>query len=251
MTFQHPGDSHQHSLEVLNQLYEYDDFMASIKTVLDLGCGSGDDLRWWATRTTRDDPPVPLNIQCTGIDIGPDLALTKEYNNIFYTASDFENVLSTPTGGFDVLWCHDSFQYAQSPIATLSRWWEIASPGAMLYVGVPVTQRIHRSQIDYQLPSGCYYHHTMVSLMYMLATAGWDCGSGFFKQIPTEPWIHAVVYKSTHAPQNPKTTTWHTLSELDLLPESAVKSIYAHSALRQQDLIIPWLDHSLLSMSLQ
>ena len=60
--FAHPGDSHQHSLETLNQLYEYDDFMLSLRTMVDLGCGSGDDLAWWATRTTRDDNPQPLNI---------------------------------------------------------------------------------------------------------------------------------------------------------------------------------------------
>jgi hypothetical protein len=65
MKFIHPGDSHRHSLEVLNQLYEYDDFMASIKTVLDLGCGQGDDLEWWATRTTRDDNPEPMVVTKT------------------------------------------------------------------------------------------------------------------------------------------------------------------------------------------
>jgi hypothetical protein len=82
-----------------------------------------------------------------------------------------------------------------------------------------------------------------------LATAGWDCRSGFFKQTPAEPWIHAVVYKSSHKPLDPKTATWHQLSELNLLPDSANRSIYAHNYLRQQDLIVPWLDQSLLSMA--
>ena len=85
----------------------------------------------------------------------------------------------------------------------------------------------------------------------MLATAGWDCQSGFFKQAPLDPWIHAVVYKSNHTPLNPKTTSWHTLSELNLLPESAARSVFSHNYLRQQDLVVPWLDHSLLSMAIQ
>jgi len=249
--FTHPGDSHCHSLETLNRLYEYDDFMASIKTVLDLGCGTGDDLAWWATRTTRDEVPQPLNIRCTGIDLAPELNITKRYNNVFYQSGDFEGNIVPPPQGFDILWCHDSFQYAQSPLVTLGQWWQIASPGAMLYLAIPVTQRVHRSQLDYHLPSGCYYHYTMVSLIYQLATAGWDCRSGFFKQTPTDPWIHAVVYKSSHKPQNSKTTTWHALSELGLLPESADRSIFAHNYLRQQDLVIPWLDHSLMSMALK
>ena len=64
MTFATQGDSHQHSLETLNQLYEHDDFMYSITSVVDLGCGLGDDLKWWGTRTTRDTPAEPLKIQC-------------------------------------------------------------------------------------------------------------------------------------------------------------------------------------------
>jgi SAM-dependent methyltransferase len=251
MTFIHPGDSHSHSLKTLNQLYEYDDFMASIKTVLDLGCGDGQDLAWWATRTTRDDNPQSLNIRCTGIDLLPELRLTQQHNNVFYQSSDFEDIIVPPPQGFDVLWCHDSFQYAQAPVKTLSNWWHVASPGAMLYLAVPVTQRVHRSQLDYYLSSGCYYHHTMVSLIYQLSTAGWDCGSGFFKQLPSDPLIHAVVYKSAIEPLDPKTTTWHRLLELQLLPESATKSIQAHNYLRQQDLVIPWIDHSLMTMSVR
>jgi SAM-dependent methyltransferase len=249
--FIHPGDSHNHSRQVLDQLYEYDDFMASIKTVLDLGCGTGDDLEWWATRTTRDENPEPLNIHCTGIDLASELPLTKQYNNVFYQSGDFENAILPTPQGFDVLWCHDSFQYAQVPVKTLSNWWHLASSGAMLCLAVPVTQRIHRSQLDYYLPAGCYYHYTMVNLIYMLATAGWDCRNGFFKQAPTDPWIYAVVYKSIHEPHDPKTTTWHALSELELLPESADRSVFAHNYLRQQDLVVPWLDHSLMSMAIK
>ena len=251
MKFTRPSDSHAHSLQVLNQLYEYDDFMSSIRTVLDLGCGSGDDLRWWATRTTRDDVPEPLNIRCTGIDLASDLALTQQHNNIFYQSVDFEaNITPTPRG-FDVLWCHDSFQYAQHPVATLSKWWHLTSNGGMLCLTLPQTVRVHRRQFDYQLPSGCYYHHSMVSLIYMLATAGWDCNTGFFLQTLTDPWIHAVVYKSQTTPMDPKSTSWHQLAELNLLPASAARSVQAHNHLRQQDLVVPWLDHSLSTMALK
>jgi SAM-dependent methyltransferase len=248
--FAHPGDSHQHSLKTLNQLFEYDDFMGSIRTMIDLGCGTGDDLIWWATRNTRDENPIPLDIRCTGIDQFENLVVSHKHKNITYQQGNFEDSIQHPTDGFDVLWCHDAFQYARNPLQTLSNWWHIASPGAMLVLTVPVTQQIHRGQLSYTLPNRCYYHHTMVSLMYMLATAGWDCGSGFFKQTLTEPWIDAVVYKSKHPPQNSRNIDWHTLVELDLLPKSAAKSIYAHSALRQQDLLVPWLDRSLISMAL-
>jgi len=68
MIFKTPEDSYTHSLRTLSALYEYDDFMMSIKTLADMGCGNGLDLEWWATRTMRDDSQEPLNIKCTGYD---------------------------------------------------------------------------------------------------------------------------------------------------------------------------------------
>jgi ubiquinone/menaquinone biosynthesis C-methylase UbiE len=251
MRFEKTTDSHQHSLETLKQLYNHDDFMYSIRTVVDLGCGNGDDLKWWATRTTRDDNPTPLNIECTGVDLADQLLLSKQHKNVAYQQCDFENSITIPESGFDILWCHDAFQYAISPIQTLSRWWNMASPGGMLYVGIPITQRIHRRQLDYYLPPGNYYHYSMVNLMYMLATAGWDCQNGFFKQAPTDPWIHAIVYKSEQEPLDPKTTSWYRLAELNLLPKTAEASIQAHGYLEQQDLVVPWVDHSLMSMAIR
>jgi SAM-dependent methyltransferase len=251
MKFEKTTDSHQHSLETLNQLFLYSDFMYSISTVVDLGCGLGDDLQWWATRTTIDEPPVPLDIKCTGIDLADHLSLTKKYNNISYQQCDFEASIDPPEKGFDILWCHDAFQFALNPVQTLSRWWNIASPGGMLYICVPITQRIHRHQLDYHLPAGNYYHYSMVNLMYMLATAGWDCRSGFFKQSPNDNWLHAVVYKSSQEPLDPKTASWYRLAELKLLPESANASINAHGYLEQQDLLVPWIDHSLMSMAVR
>jgi hypothetical protein len=85
----------------------------------------------------------------------------------------------------------------------------------------------------------------------MLATCGWDCRSGFFKQAPTVPWIHVAVYKSKHKPLDPTTTSWYQLSELELIPASAKASIDAHGYLNQQDLVLPWLDHSLMSMAVK
>ena len=251
MTFSHPGDSHQHSLETLNLLYEYDDFMLSIRTIIDMGCGDGDDLVWWATRTTRDDTKMPLNINCTGVDINHDISQITYYKNINYQIADFEKKIEPTAGGYDIFWCHDSFQYAVNPIETLKTWWHLASPGGMVYICVPITQKIHHKQLDYFLPSGSYYHYSMINLMYMLATSGWDCRSGFFKQTLQDNWLHAVAYKSQHAPMDPKSASWYNLAELGLLPDSASKSIQANGYVNQQDLVVPWLDHSLTSMAIK
>lgn len=244
--------SHEHSLQTLNALYEYDDFMESIATVVDLGCGTGKDIEWWATRTTRDDNPRPLNIKCTGVDVLDELAIAREHPNVTYQKTDFEGPIYPPNGGkFDILWCHDAFQYAINPVTTLTNWWNIASEGGMLGLVIPQTTNIRRHQLAFTQESGCYYHYTMVSLIHMLAVAGWDCKHGFFLKNPRDPWLHAIVYKSDIGPQDPKKTDWHRLSELGLLPDSADRSVYAHNELRQQDLILPWLDHSLMTFAQQ
>jgi hypothetical protein len=85
----------------------------------------------------------------------------------------------------------------------------------------------------------------------MLAVTGWDCNSGFFLKRPDDDYIHIIVYKSIHAPMSPTTTTWYDLIEKDLLPETAVASIKRHGVVRQQDLVLQWIDKSLSWMGQQ
>ena len=246
MMFANAEQSHQHSLETLHMLQEYDEYMESIGTLVDLGCGAGQDTEWWATRVTREDNPRPLDIDCVGIDMIDRLFDPMKNKNVAYRCTDFEKIdTDIYKKSFDVLWCHDAFQYAIDPIGTLSRWWNIASPGAMLVLIVPESQRIHHKKLMFTQYAGCYYHYSVVSLIHMLAVTGWDCRAGFFKKSPIDPWIHAVVYKSDHKPMDPRTTNWYQLSEMGLLPESADASIHAHGELQQQDLVVPWLDHNL------
>ena len=249
ITFATPELSHAHSLQTLNSLYEYDDYMESIGTLVDLGCGSGLDLAWWAGATTRDENPRPLNIECVGVDQVESLPVAKKYSNITYQRTDFEDKIHpTKRKNYDVLWCHDAFQYCVDPIGTLVKWRNIASDGGMLVLIVPKTITVHHRQLAYFQQSGCYYHHTMVSLIHMLAVTGWDCAGGFFQETPNDPCIHAVVYKGAQEPLDPCKTSWYDLAESNLLPESAAKSVNAHGYLRQQDLTVPWLDHSLTWM---
>ena len=246
MTFRNDDESHTHSLQTLNTLFEYDDFMESVGTLVDLGCGPGLDLEWWATRTTRDDVPLPLNIRCTGVDIVATPTVVKKHSNIVYQKIDFENTENLPKKSkFDVLWCHDAFQYCVDPLATLAKWNAIAEAGGMLSMAVPQTTNMDIRQLSFVQPTGCYYHHTVVSLMHMLAVNGWDCNSGFFLKQPNDEFIHVIAYKSDHAPMNPKTTTWYELAEKNLLPESAIASIHRYGHVRQQDLVLAWIDKSL------
>ena len=247
--FVRPEDSHAHSLQTLNQLYEYDDFMASIGTLVDMGCGTGLDLEWWVTRTTRDEIPKPLNIKCTGIDLSESLKLAHLYKNIQYRCQDFNDPLPVSKRKFDVVWCHDAFQSVVDPFSTLANWWEVTADGGMLVLILPQTTNMNGNLQAFDQRDGCYWHWTLVNLIHVLAVSGWDCASGFFKKDPNDPWLHAVVYKHTTAPMNPRTTRWYDLVDLGLLPESAAAGIKKHGHLRQQDLILPWVDKSITTFA--
>ena len=243
MIFRNQEEAHAHSLQTLNQLYEYDDFMASIKTVVDLGCGNSLDLEWWAKATTRGENPQPLNIKCYGVDIVEQKS--SHYPNITYQTEDFESEITTPLEKFDILWAHNSFQSAINPIQTLANWRKIASPGAMLCLAIPQTTNIYLRDLDFTAHTGAYYNYTVPNLIYMLATAGWDCHAGFFKKPADDNWIYAAVYNSDQAARDPKTTNLYDLADAKLLPDSVEKCVKAKGYIDQKDLVLPWLDKSL------
>ncbi len=236
--------SHEHSLRTLNALYEYDSFMQSIRSVCDLGCGDGADLEWWATATTRDENPRPLNIRCVGVDQLPALPRAKKIVNMTYQRQDFEQAIYHKDR-FDLLWSHDSFQYAINPLETLRQWRAATAVNGVLVLIVPQTVNMEFKTEAFDQPDLCYYHWTMTSLIHALAVSGWDCKSGYFLKQPNDHWLHAMVYNSGQPDRDPRATRWYDLVDAKLLPDSADKSIQRHGYLRQRDLILPWLDKNL------
>lgn len=247
MIFKSSQDSHNHSLTILNMFLEYDDFMESLSSVVDLGCGDGLDTQWWATRTTRDERPVPLNIKAVGVDICEQPpAIIRETRNATYQKCNFEEDIVLSFGKpFDLLWCHDSFQYVINPLQTLAKWRNITKNNGSLVITVPQTTNIEQKHQSFVQDSGSYYHYTLVNLIHMLSVSGWDCSAGYYYKHVSDPWITVIAYRGTYDPLDPRTTTWYDLAEKNVLPESAIKSIMANGYLRQQDLVLPWLDQSL------
>lgn len=241
--FQTPQDSHNHSLQTLELLNQYDDFMDRIKVVVDVGCGHGQDLLWWANNYYTDDQgnKIPRNYRCLGIDLDstkiPKPSLPK---NARVVEADFENI-NLPVKA-DLMWSHDSFRYAVNPLQTLKVWNDQINYNGSLFLIVPQTINITYNRLATRTFPGCYHNYTITNLMYMLAVNGFDCNDGQFIKRPGDPWIHCMVYKSDIEPMDPKTTSWYHLAEKNLLPQSAVESIKKWGYLRQEELMTTWLD---------
>ena len=239
--FKNPGESHEHSRDVLDMLYQYDSFMDSLKVVADMGCGAGLDAEWWATLYTRDDPPEPHDYLVFAVDqniskIEPDVL---KHSNIKPIEGDFSSVHLPRKADF--VWCHDSFQFTLNPLQTLSHWNNQMNTNGMLSLNVPIHTTYSYDRLQTRSFSGCYYTYNICNLMYMLAVNGFDCRDCYIYMAPNYGWIHFAVYKSSGA-MDPAATTWFDLADRNLISDSAMQSLNKWGHVRQEDLMFTWLD---------
>jgi hypothetical protein len=239
--FKNPLESHEHSLDVLNMLYQYDSFMDSIRVVADMGCGSGLDVNWWATLHSRDDPPEPHNYKVYAIDrdisrIDPAIL---SHSNVIALEHNFEHPIGLSQ--VDLIWSHDSFQFAVNPMSTLKLWNESMNINGMLVLNIPMHTTYSYDRLQTRSFSGCYYTYNICNLMYMLAANGFDCRDCYIYMAPNYGWIHFAVYKSM-GPQIPENTSWFDLADRGLISDSAMASLNKWGHVRQEDLMFTWLD---------
>jgi SAM-dependent methyltransferase len=232
----------RHSLKILNQLREYDSFLESLRTIADVGCGTGEDITWWATLESRDDPPMPYNYNCFAVDTNLDkLAQVPKLPNINKIQKDFTAELIFPVK-IDLMWSHDSLQYSTNPLQTLKNWNKQMNINGMLIICVPQHSGVEYNKYYSRTHSGCYYHYTPTNLIYMLAVNGFDCRDAYMLKQFNDTWLHMAVYKSDVKPMDPATTSWHDLIEKKLLNPTVVESILRYGYLRQEEIVYPWLD---------
>lgn len=240
--FKNPMESHEHSLDVLSMLYQYDSFMDSLKVIADMGCGSGLDAKWWAELKTRDDPPVPHNYLVYAIDKDTskiDQEIIRNNPNIKVLQSSYDSVHLHRKA--DLVWSHDSFQYSINPLGTLSHWNNSMNINGMLSLNVPIHTTYSYERLQTRSFSGCYYTYNVCNLMYMLAVSGFDCRDAYIYMAPNYGWIHFCVYKSS-APLDPVSTTWFDLADKNLISDSAMASLNKYGHVRQEELMFTWLD---------
>ena len=249
MAFKNASESHDHSRGILDLIYGYDSFLDSLSVIADFGCGAGLDTEWWATLTTRDDPPEPRNYLVYAVDknitkIDESIAKLK---NVRVIESDFENGNVIPRK-CDLLWAHDSFHYSTNPLLTLKNWNAQMTTNGMMVMCVPQNVHYQYNRLQNVGHDGMYFNYNVVNLMYMLAVSGFDCKDAYFYKNNNDPWLYAAVYKSHIEPMDTKTTTWHDLADLNLVNESVKASLSTYGYIRQEDLITTWLDKDFYQM---
>jgi SAM-dependent methyltransferase len=241
----------RHSLEILNLLYDHDDYMESIKTVADMGAGEGWDSIWWASRQSRDeDEPRDLNIKVFAID--KNTAGRRPFNNVTWMTEDFSDT-GLKDNSIDMVWAHDCLQFSPNPLGTLEHWHNIMKKDAMLMVCVPYMQTLrsfrNEYRIDTLIKSGVYFNWSMGNLIMMLASSGFDCRHAHFKFSPDSPWLYAAVYKTDTKPK--KCASWYELLDTGLLPITVEDVIQRTGELKDSDITVEWIDHSIYSLALQ
>lgn len=234
--------SHEHSLEILNLLYGYDSFLDSLAVIADLGCGAGLDAKWWSELYTRDDPPEPRNYKVYAVDrslsqVDNDL---RTIENIAWVEGDFEQEGLIPQM-VDLMWSHNTFQFAVNPLATLAVWNRQLNTNGMLVMALPQSIDYHYNRLTFRSYNHAYYNYTIANLVYMLAVNGFDCRDAYFYKNAQTNWIYLAVYKNLD-PMNPATTSWFDLADKKLLHPSVVDSLNRYGHVRQEDIVYPWLD---------
>lgn len=242
--FKNAQESHDHSLETLEIIYNYDSFLDSLEFVADFGCGNGFDTNWWATLETRDDPPEPRNYKVYAVDknLSKFDKDVKNLPNVHTFEDDFDAkspILPVPV---DFIWCHNAFQYVTDPINTLKLWNEQMNVNGMLLLIFPQSMHYAYNRFQAHSYNNCYFNHNIVNLMYMLAVNGFDCKDAYFLKETNDPWLYAAVYKSDIPPMDPKNTNWYNLAELNLLNDSVVECLNRYGYVRQEEILTSWLD---------
>ncbi len=239
--FASPEESHEHSLETLKSFEQHLEFVESIGSVCDIGCGPQQmDINYWATLTNLDpDNPKPLNIKCTALDLKqpPDFKL----DNVRRIGHDFNIDLSVLNDeSQDIVWCHDALQYAHSPLDLLFEINRILDPSGMLYLYVPSTINVMYGRFESYCYSNQYFTFTLPQLMYFLGIAGFDIKEAYFRKPNLVDGIDCVVYKNSKPLD--KSTSWGDLAHKGLLSDSACDVVNTKNYLSDQGLLTMWVD---------
>jgi SAM-dependent methyltransferase len=239
--FRNPYQSHEHSLTILNQIYEYDSFLDNLSTIADMGCGEGHDSAWWAELMTRDEPTEPRNYTVYAVDrdtsrFDPDIL--KQNSNIHLVEADVSTVQLPKK--VDFIWAHNIFHTLPDPVKTLATWKSLLNNNGMMLLALPQTTYIQRNQLRIANYNQ-FYNYNILNLIYLLAINGFDCNDAYFYREDDSPWLYAGVYANDMQPL-PIGTSWYELAERKLINKNLIDGIERKGYADISDVVVQWFD---------
>jgi trans-aconitate methyltransferase len=148
----------------------------------------------------------------------------------------------------DLIWSHDSFQYAKNPMQCLANWKRMLQVNGMLIMAVPQTTYICNSRLVSNVHHNQYFNYNILTLMYMLAANGFDCRDAYFYRKENTPWLYAAVYASEHDPIDGH-CTWYDLADKNLINDSVINSVNKYGHARLEDVVVSWFDKNLYKIT--
>ena len=233
--------SHEHSLATLDLLNEFDDFKASIKHMADFGCGKGLDLEYWGNmrENTEEGPGRYLDFNCVGFDLDAE-SNKPSRKNIKYKNFDLNSSDPMWSVPFDLIWCHNTMQYLNSPVEFLSRVNKNLSMGGMLYLCVPSTVNVLHHMFQNYTPAGHLNTFTVTQIIYLLALNGFDVKDFYLQKRKFEDIVQVIVYKERDP--LPYNTTWYELVDKDILNDEMKTIVLKNNVLTDLGIVTTWVD---------
>ena len=198
----------QHHVFALEFLEQID--LNSFQSIIDLGCGDGDETEWFIARGKES----------VGVDlIVPDGSFVKA------------NFHALPFGDreFDAAWSHHALEHTPNPLDALMEWGRVVKDGGLLFLTVP--------QIDNIISGGHINSFMPGDILYLLAIAGWDMSDGYFIKVRSHL---RFIAKKVAVPcrENP---TMSLSAVADRMPPMVAKEIKERRRFRSDFAKLRWI----------
>jgi hypothetical protein len=238
------------SLEVLELLGAHHEFMGSIKNIAIMNDMHGDDAAWWSDYR-HDDEQTKSHYKIKNFVTKNQCRSDNRRPNVKFVETNMSDTGEEPES-YEIIWANNCLQQSINPFKTLSHWWNLLKEDGMLCLSVPQTNYIDDiGRWKIHSYSGEYFSWNMTNLIQSLAVCGFDCRDGHFKQVRHDPYIWASVYKGTVSPQDPETSTWYSLKDLNLTPVHLDECIQRFGYVKHEFLKVEWLDHSIYDIGIE